>query len=138
LPFRLSLPTSVRLEEAIASVRGAFKRDIQRTRFPISENAEQIFPGAPRGALPRVALNFMRASALQFASATAKATKVLYDERNAETYIRCIEEADGSLSISLDAAGGRQGAESLGAATAALIRAISVNPQSARELRALA
>ncbi|HWA22029.1 MAG TPA: condensation domain-containing protein [Caulobacterales bacterium] len=138
LPFRLSFPPSARLEEAIASVRGAFKRDIQRARFPIWENAEQIFPGAPRGALPRVALNFMRTTALPFGSATATVSKVLYGERNAETYIRCIEERDGSLSLSLDAAGDRQGAQHLGAAMAAAIHAISANPQPARELRALA
>jgi hypothetical protein len=137
LPFRLSFSPSARLEEATADVRGAFKRDIQRARYPIWENAEQIFPGAPRGALPRVALNFMRASALQFGSATATVSKVLYGERNAETYIRCIEERDASLSISLDAAGDRQGTQHLGAAMAAAIHAISAKPSSACALRTL-
>jgi hypothetical protein len=72
-----------------------------------------------RGALPKVALNFMRARAIRFGAASGSIARMLYGERNADTYIRCVEEADGRLSISLDSARDRDWVEALGQALAA-------------------
>jgi hypothetical protein len=116
VPFRVNVPPGAPIKVALANVRRALKADLARARFPIWENAEHVFGGPVHGALPKVALNYLRASSLKFGAATGAITSVLYGERNAETYIRCIEEVDGSLSISIDDAKDLQHAERLGRA----------------------
>ncbi|MEJ0023362.1 MAG: condensation domain-containing protein [Alphaproteobacteria bacterium] len=114
VPFRVNVAPGTPVRDALANIRRALKEDLARARFAIWENADHLFGGPVNGALPKVALNYMRASALRFGAATGAITKVLYGERNAEIYIRCIEEADGRLSISIDDADDQGRAESLG------------------------
>ena len=45
-----------------------------------------------------------------------RVSRLLYGERNADAYIRCVDEADGRLSISLDSAQDRDWVEALGQA----------------------
>ncbi len=78
LPFRVGLAPDLRGQDAAVAIRLALKADIERSRFPIWENTEAIFPGAVRGGLPRVALNFMRATSLRFGDAGATIARMLY------------------------------------------------------------
>jgi nonribosomal peptide synthetase DhbF len=119
VPFRAKFASETPMAVALANIRRMLKEDLARGSFPIRDNDEHIFRGPLHNALPKVALNYMRASALNFGGATGAITEVLYGERNAETYIRCIEEADGGLSISLDGAAPQ--VESLGSAMHAAI-----------------
>jgi hypothetical protein len=121
VPFRVNISPGTPVSVALADVRRALKADLARARFPLWENADHVFGRQAHGALPKVALNYMRAPTLNFGAATGAISKVLYGERNAETYIRCIEEADGSLSISIDSANEHQHAERLGRAMHAAI-----------------
>lgn len=137
VPFRVRLSPGMAIGEALATIRRSFKRDIERARFPIWENAEHVFGAAPRGALPKVALNYMRTSALQFGAAKGVVSKTLYGERNAEIYIRCIEDEEGGFALSVDAASTPQTADRLGAALRAGIRALAAGPRSSDAIAAL-